>query len=49
VVDMYHSYLTIFGRGFMNKFWCCDKAAILMYEDTSSQGSYHCVRWSTRG
>jgi hypothetical protein len=46
VVDMYHPYLVIFGRGFMNKF---DAVIRLIYEDTSSQGSYHCVRRSTRG
>jgi hypothetical protein len=46
VVDMYHPYLVIFGRGFMNKF---DAVITLIYEDTSSQGSYHCVRRSTRG
>jgi hypothetical protein len=46
VVDMYHPYLVIFGRGFMNKF---DAVISLIYEDTNSQGSYHCVRRSTRG
>jgi hypothetical protein len=45
VVDIYHPYLTIFGRGFMNKF----DTAVLVYEVTCAQRGYHSIRRSTRG
>jgi hypothetical protein len=43
VVDIYHPYLAIFSRGFMNKFRCSHKTAVLVYEDTSAQRGYHSV------
>jgi hypothetical protein len=48
VVDIYHPYLAIFGRGFMNKF-DSHNAAILVHEDTCTQGGHHSIRRSIRG
>jgi hypothetical protein len=49
VVDIYHPYLAIFGRGFIEQIRRSHKTKILVYEDTCTQGGYHSVRQSTRG
>jgi hypothetical protein len=50
VVDIYHPYLAIFGRGFMNKFDAVIRQQFLcMKMHARTQRGHHSIRQSTRG
>jgi hypothetical protein len=49
VVDIYHSYLAIFGRGFMNKFNVVIRQQFLCMKIPAPKGGHHSIRRSTRG